>query len=440
MLKCTNNKLLLVAITFVIIFSSFSTIIYAKDNVIKQKDIKIRASYNDNLTKSVITNTDKRVNLKSRNNVELKLLLSRADDIVLNEYNNINAEFRILSGEFQELINKDEIIKMEGSIYVNVIDEKLSVAGYLEGCNKNNELVGITLNSIPEINQNYMFVSIGSAGDDNEKYFIFGEVSEDLSGLSKKKLEFDEKFNDEKFNDEKSNQDLKTEDLSVKTSSRSPYTTDFRDEYIYSAYTWNGERVPLSAVSLYTPSRMYTNATYTPYAKVNASTQNARYYARNHMGIMGTISCSASGFVELGSSDELMAVWEPSPKDAFYSVNLPIPEISLPFGFTVSSLRLYWPSITVKLKSHSGSQYNNYCTWDYNNSITSDFSQLPRYMENGYTGCLLTTYQGNASSTDIYCKGEVTYTGVAVLGAQITNFHINTPTIQLTQNIILDTF
>lgn len=398
----------------VIMCLSFTFSVAAVDTMdTVEYDLSIRAYYNlASVRRVVIENEEMR--LSNCSYIDLNAI-NVSDDY----YEGIGT---VEGEEAFSIVFSGELKSQNVSTVSNGIEDETvdTLIGVLTGCVvETGELITLSIHAIPTKGYSYIFMSVGAVSEtETEKIYIFGTVfNEMIEMVNVEPQSVDSVIADEKIiadDDGIMAMDLIDYDPIFQITAYSNYQRGFTNEYL-----------PMVAVTLYSPNRVYCNNVYPAFVKINASNNNMMIYLRGrYYGVLSASysrgSCSI--YAPSSSINDHVDFSRPDPENDNFNVTLNVPswalgKLSKVIDIIPITFNILLSTIKVNLSKHSGTLYDNSVVWNHNYSRDLTWTDSsPSETTNGYTGRIMMTYMKNTNAGQMFTISATGQVGFSFSG------------------------
>lgn len=376
-------------------------------------DLSLRAYYNLASTRRIVVD-----------NEEMRLSNDSYIDIyAINVVDNYYEGYGEVEGDdaFSMVFSGELITKNVTAVSNGISNEKVdTLIGVLTGrVIETDEVITLSIHAIPSTSYSYIFVSVGSNTDDAaSKTFIFGTVFNEMIEMVGPQSQVEENIIEES--------EIIVADNNIMTAALEDYDVLYQGT-AYSQYQKGitGEYLPMVAVSLYSPNRVYCNTVVSSFVKINASNNNMLIYLRaKYYGVLSA-SYSSGGcsiYAPSSSINDYLQFTHPDPDNENFSVTLNVPSWALGSLSRIADIipitfNIFLYTIKAKLSKNSGSLYDNKIEWNHNydRAVTWTDSS-PAETTNGYTGGISMTYMKNANAGKAFTISATGYVNFSFTG------------------------
>lgn len=394
-------------------------------------DIEFNAYPNYNDTSKVIKSEGKLLNIEENRENEIGIRITNISG---------NDDYNYKGSMDVTIDNQKHKISVVGNMFVS----EEGVLGTLSGKLKNDVPISATINYTKSNEEPYVFLAIGDAIKENDKYFIYGQRKSENDELSNQKIESEGEtssiepvstgdYNSMVIDNEDSSE---SEDLNIISSSESTsaYDTVFQGLSM-KGYVYKNKVYPLIATSLYSPSKQKSNSVYCLRGKVNEQMANADYYITQVCHNYGAVMThDATSKLELYTENKNVQMTELDPETTSwctFSASIPVPYLSA----SINYFSISFPSISAKRYKINNSTKYNKAVWKFNDHVNCSFNpnpssnRYPKKLKKAYAGqCDVVYYKNNNRSYKLNCKGYIYYSGTIGLGHYRTDYSFNVST------------
>lgn len=322
----------------------------------------------------------------------------------------------VYSFEASGSLDKYDVLTSEGTHADGLI-------GYLNGfTSDDNENITVSVHAVPSCNKYFLFVSVGMFDGQNEaETYIFGESFEEMNQLV-------DYYNIDHYGvsvydmvDETT--DIIIEDI-VDSTSDFTSTVDFASTvaldgseklqtvlYTYYQLGYTDNYIPLTALSLYSPSHMQSNSIYPAHVKLNASTTNILAFLRYRY--VGVYSANVlSGSCGMSSPSNYMGITTTWPENGeMFNIDYWVPTWILgDYGWMFKLVELIYNIGFNRISStlgYSAGGLPSSVTWFHGYSRETSWTDYgPEATTNGYHGGMLFGYMGGPELTNLTLQGN----------------------------------
>lgn len=375
-----------------------------------QYDLLLRAYYNLASTRRIVVDNEE---MRLSNDSYIDIYVINVVDDYYEGYGEVNGD-DAFSMVFSGQLTTKNVTAVSDGICAENVD---TLVGVLTGrVIETDEVITLSIHTIPSTSYSYVFVSVGANQEfGTNKTFIFGTVFNEMIEMVGDTYHSEETIVDD------------SEIIAPTNDIMTAAVEDYDTLYQGTAYTryqigLTDEYLPMVAVSLYSPDRMFCNSDYSAFVKINASNNNMLVYLRaRYYGVLtaaySTGSCSI--YAPSSSINDYLRFSDPLPDNESFSVTLNVPSwafgsLSRVADIIPVTFNIFLYTIKAKLSNNSGSMYYNKIVWSHNYSRDLTWTDSsPAETTNGYSGGIIMTYMKNANvgkTFTISATGYVNFT------------------------------
>ncbi len=439
-MKKKTTRIITLLLAIIMCLGTTLPVAAAENEDAVEYDLSIRAYYNLASTRRVVVDNEE---MRLSNGSYIDLSAINVDGDYYEGFGTVEGEesFSIVfSGEL-----KTKTVKaISNGIEDDTVD---ALIGVLTGCVvETEELITLSIHSIPTNGYSYIFMSVGATSETEiSKTYIFGTVFNEMIELVDSESQSVEDVTEES--------EIIASDNGIMMADLIDYDPIFQIT-AYSQYEkgFTGEYLPMVAVTLYSPNRVYCNGVYPAFVKINASNNNMLIYLRGrYYGVLSASysSGSCSIYAPSSSINDHVDFSRPDPEDDNFNITLNVPswafgKLSKIIDIIPITFNIFFNTVKVKLSKNSGTLYDNKVVWNHNyhRDLTWTDSS-PSETTNGYTGRIMMTYMKNTNAGQMFtisATGHVNFTftgndaGVPFNGSGTFNAPVVTKGIYIDSN------
>ncbi|MBM6897158.1 hypothetical protein H9X86_07215 [Pseudoflavonifractor capillosus] len=289
--------------------------------------------------------------------------------------------------------------------------------GNLFGTTDKEEFLVITLHSIPETEELFAYVSVGTVSENStSEVLIFGDTFNEMNLLVERLYLWQNNTSLAPENSGSYDIEKISENPAPHANTNSAYNTVWRQTLNSETTSKNGRKYKIASLSLFSPKKVRANSVYDYAAKINANMEVAKKYALEEYGLTHVAVTPVRGSVQLRLNFPDADLSNPTPEPYVNIASLTIP-VKDKFGICEwlpleASIELSGIKITRSSTGTSG--HLNVMTWNHAYSTDVDIgSQSGEFVAKGYygraDGCCKKVPAGGTGTATIWAKGQITF-------------------------------